>query len=521
MKEDLVANAASRYRAFVSYSHADARFAAWLHRKLEASRLPDGTRLAPIFIDRAELAAGPDLSAQVREALSDSAALVVIASPAARASRWVGQEIELFRQLHPGRPILAALIAGEPDEAFPDPLLRRNGAALEPLAADFREGQDGKRLGLLKIAAGLSAQPLDRLVQRDAQSRQRRVMAVTAGAVILSLVLSALLVVALRARAEAERQRAEAEGLVEFMLTDLRNKLKGVGRLDVMDAVNQRVMARYSSNPQSEFPDEILLRRARLFQGMAEDDLSSVRRFKHGVAEAEAAAKITADLMSRNPKNGYYQLTHAKSEYWLGEANFRSGQGTAAQRAERAKPHWSRYRDLTRDLAERPGADIEWIVEASYAEGNLCAIELAQPVNAAKALQHCVSATKRLESALLRKPGDIEISLNLASAYAWQADAHFAAGNRQESVRVRETQVSFVTTLAHRNPNDMRLVEARMLASIGLGKLFLDLKRTDLARKVLNEAASAAKKLQAHDPANQDWKAWLTQISKLRRIYKK
>ena len=34
------------------------------------------------------------------------------------------------------------------------------------------------------------------------------------------LTMSAMTVVALRARAEADRQRNEAEGLVEFMLTD-------------------------------------------------------------------------------------------------------------------------------------------------------------------------------------------------------------------------------------------------------------------------------------------------------------
>ena len=159
--------AAPQYRAFISYSHADARFGGWLHRRLENARLPDGSRLAPIFIDRAELAAGSDLSAQVRDALSRSAALVVVASPAARASRWVGQEIELFRELHPERPILAALVASEPDEAFPPALLGQAGRTLEPLAADFREGQDGKRLGLLKIVAGLTGQPLDRLDRAD------------------------------------------------------------------------------------------------------------------------------------------------------------------------------------------------------------------------------------------------------------------------------------------------------------------------------------------------------------------
>jgi TIR domain len=161
---DSARESAPRYRAFVSYSHADARFVGWLHRKLEATRLPGKARLAPIFIDRAELVAGPDLSAQVREALARSAALVVVASPTARTSRWVGQEIALFRELHPDRPILAALVEGEPDQAFPPALLSHHGRAVEPLAADFRKGQDGRRLGLLKIVAGLTAQPLDQLV---------------------------------------------------------------------------------------------------------------------------------------------------------------------------------------------------------------------------------------------------------------------------------------------------------------------------------------------------------------------
>lgn len=89
--------ATPHYRAFISYSHSDAGFANWLHRQLEGFRVAEAggaeaTRLAPVFIDRAELAAG-DLPAQVRDALSRSAALVVVASPAARASQWVDQEI--------------------------------------------------------------------------------------------------------------------------------------------------------------------------------------------------------------------------------------------------------------------------------------------------------------------------------------------------------------------------------------------------------------------------------------------
>jgi hypothetical protein len=123
----------ARYRAFISYSHRDAAFGRALHRRLEAYRLPRRlvglatargpapSRLSPIFRDREELAAADDLSVEVRAALAASGALIVVCSPNAYGSSWVSREVELFRELHPGRPVLAALIDGEPGEAFPPP----------------------------------------------------------------------------------------------------------------------------------------------------------------------------------------------------------------------------------------------------------------------------------------------------------------------------------------------------------------------------------------------------------------
>ena len=63
-----------RYAAFLSYSHADARWAQWLHRRLENYRVPSrlvgtpgpngpiGPRLGTIFRDRDELPTSGDLA---------------------------------------------------------------------------------------------------------------------------------------------------------------------------------------------------------------------------------------------------------------------------------------------------------------------------------------------------------------------------------------------------------------------------------------------------------------------------
>jgi MTH538 TIR-like domain (DUF1863) len=91
----------ARYAAFISYSHADERWARWLQRSLERYRIPRRlqrevavdrslpTRLYPVFRDRDELASATDLDAAIQAALDDSDALIVVCSPAAAASQWV------------------------------------------------------------------------------------------------------------------------------------------------------------------------------------------------------------------------------------------------------------------------------------------------------------------------------------------------------------------------------------------------------------------------------------------------
>jgi len=136
-----------RYWAFLSYSHADARFAQWLRRKLEGYPIPGRlvgrttpagvvpARLRPIFRDREEMGAGPDLSERLKAALSDSAYLIVICSPAAVKSAWVNEEIRRFKALRGDERVLAVMINGDPfaseladgadRECFPEPLRRR------------------------------------------------------------------------------------------------------------------------------------------------------------------------------------------------------------------------------------------------------------------------------------------------------------------------------------------------------------------------------------------------------------
>lgn len=229
-----------KYRAFLSYSHRDGKWGAWLHKSLESYRPPKqivGTvtprgpvpkRLTPIFRDREELASATDLGTVINDALSQSACQIVICSPSSARSKWVNEEILAFKRLGREDRIFCLIVDGEPnasddpahaaEECFPPALRYRLGAEgelssvrTEPIAADARPGKDGRGNAKLKLIAGILGVGFDGLRQREQRRRQRQLFAIASGAVAGMVLTSGLAAAALIARATAQRQTVIAK----------------------------------------------------------------------------------------------------------------------------------------------------------------------------------------------------------------------------------------------------------------------------------------------------------------------
>lgn len=447
--------AAPSFRAFLSYSHADKADAQRLHRKLETYRLPghrrhDGTgaqadgRIGKVFRDREDLPAAGDLSASVRQALAASQALIVLCSPDAKASRWVAREIALFRELHPDRPILAALLRGEPDEAFPE--LLRDGS--EPLAADLRKQGDGFRLGFLKVVAGVVGLPLDALIQRDSQRQMRRVMAVTAMVACFALAMGVMTVIALNARSEAQRQQAEAEGLIEYMLTDLREDLNGVGRLDVMTDVNRRALNYYSTRGSlAELPVESLERRSRILHAMGEDDTNR-GKLAQALRTFMEAHRTSAALLDQDPSNPDRIFHHAQSEYWVGRIfEFQ-------QDGRQALARYQSYRDYARQLGQLQPDTFRSTMEIGYAENNIGMVQLRlfdEPELAESSFKLAATQFKRASQ---QDKNAIVPLVELGNALAWESDCHFFQRDWKEALRLRRKERTIIDRLRRIEPNN-------------------------------------------------------------------
>ena len=186
-----------RYRAFLSYSHADTAWARWLHRALESYRIdkdlvgretavgPVPKTLRPIFRDREDFAAGHSLTDQTLKALEASQFLVVICSPNAARSKYVDEEIRRFKALGHAARVIPIIVDGEPgdpqDECFPPSLRFKVGGDAEltcereePIAADARPQSDGKETAKRKIIAGLLGVGFDEIARRADRAQRRR-----------------------------------------------------------------------------------------------------------------------------------------------------------------------------------------------------------------------------------------------------------------------------------------------------------------------------------------------------------
>lgn len=387
-----------RYWAFISYSHADERVATWLHKALETYRLPKklvGTaqggvevpsRLFPVFRDRDELPSSDSLGAKISDALTRAESLIVIASRQSAASHWVNEEIRTFKALGKGRRVFCVIADGEPfasgkgepaEECFAPALRRQVGAdgqltdeRAEPIAADIRPGKDGRRDALLKLVAGVLDIGLDVLKQRDAHRRQRRLTAIAAAAVAASVFTTGLSFFAIQSRNEAQAQRrlaearqTQAEGLIQFLLGDLRKKLEPIGKLDILDAVGEQAMAYFGQVAPEQLSDTELAARAQALR-----QIGDVRVQQGKLADAspafEEALRLDEELVRRHPGDQQAIFNMAQSEYYIGARFFYSSMWPET------RPWFERYENSANRLFALDPENPVWRQELIYAMQN-------------------------------------------------------------------------------------------------------------------------------------------------------
>ncbi|MFV1988963.1 MAG: protein kinase, partial [Gemmatimonadota bacterium] len=166
------------------------------------------------------------------------------------------------------------------------------------------------------------------------------------------------------ARREADARRAQAESLIDFMLSDLRDQLEPLGRLDILDDVGDRAVEYFASVPPDGFTDEELASLSRaMFQ------IGDVRMDQGRLPEAgrafEESLELASALSDRAPDDPDRLFAVGQAEFYAGNRYFVEG------RFDEAMTHFSAYRDISDELARRDPANLTYQLEVGYSHTNV------------------------------------------------------------------------------------------------------------------------------------------------------
>jgi WD40 repeat protein len=232
-------NATTRhFDAFISYSHrADDDLAPPLRAALHRLAKPwYRTRSLRIFLDEAAMSAEPGLWPSIVTALEQSGSFILLLSPAAAASQWVGREITQWTTRNNSKRLLLVLTEGELvwdadrndfdlDRSTAVPLALSGVFEHEPRHVDMRWCQGRTDLTLknpqfldaiAELAAPLHGVSKDDLVGSDLREHRRTLIITRAVAALLSVLLVASVLAAFSARSSArraEQRRVDAQAV--------------------------------------------------------------------------------------------------------------------------------------------------------------------------------------------------------------------------------------------------------------------------------------------------------------------
>ena len=512
-----------KYRAFLSYSHADSGVAKRVHGRLEGFHIdkdvvgrdtpagPVPATLRPIFRDRQDFDAGASLADETILALDGSAALIVLASPHAARSKFVNEELRQFKLRHPDRPVIPLIVDAETgdveEECFP-PALRfivaKDGSItdspVDVLAADLREKGDGFELALAKVVArliGLAPDDVYRRAERERRKQGRLRTAIAAVIVVLAIAGGGFY---WQSR-QQQQTLAEISALVDkySLVTPAEANVPGakVSLTQAITAIAQGA----ASDPRYAKGLELLkagkpTEAEPLLKAVAEDKANRADKdAKDAAAAYRNLASITA-VSDPGRARGYYaeaarlDPTNIAGMLQNGWFQQQAGQLDAAQTA------YSRV-----IAAAKPGTDDEALLWAKFGMGDIQG-ERGDLGAALTTYREAQSAADRLAKS---DPGNAGWQRDLSVSYEKVGDVQVAQGNLGAALTSFQASLTIRERLAKSDPGNAGWQRDLSVSYNKVGDVQVAQGNLGAALTSYQASLTIRERLAKSDPGNAGW----------------
>jgi DNA-binding winged helix-turn-helix (wHTH) protein/tetratricopeptide (TPR) repeat protein len=369
-------------------------------------------------------------------------------------------------------------------------LLLPRGKQLEAARALQASGQ---------FALSEDQEQLIRLSLRRARRGERLRLLAMGTIVVLALLALALGISATASRKLAEKRRVEAEGLMGYMLGDFADKLRPLGRLELLDGVSTRALGYLGAAQDEELSTTGLAQRAQALQVIAE--VRRARGDSKSAAQAlDAAQAILMAEHAKAPANVEVLKNLGLNAYWLGLIAKDRGD------VDKATAHWQSYLKFSDDLHRLEPNKVEWWIEQSYAHNNLGSLVASRgnPAEAAREFEQSIALKRR---ALDRQPGTRMLLEELADSYSWLGAAKQALGELRAAGELYEQEMTIIQQLRTAAPGETLWIRSEAWALDHRAAIRVAQGQDDAALRDFRAARALMTGLGKSDEKNLVWQA--------------
>jgi tetratricopeptide (TPR) repeat protein len=501
------------YDAFISYSHArDKPIAAALQGAVQRLGKPWYRRRAlRVFRDDTSLSAAPQLWPAIEQALARSRFLILLASPEAAASPWVGKEIEYWLAHKSIDTLLIALTDGTLawegadfrwSPATPLPPLLQGRFPGEPKWVDlcaYRAGAPARRDPRFAelaadFAAAIRGVPKEDLLSEELR-QQRRALTLAWSAAGLLLVLAALAAwqaqVAIAQRDRAERTLTAATGTAESLTIDMAQEFRN--RTGMPADLTRKILDRAEAllrELTSAGEDTPYLRRSR---GVVLIELAKTYLVLGDSEAALAAARQARELMLAL-RTSEWQRDLSIGNDLIGEALVALGRREEALAAyqeslgirERLAAAAPADRQAQRDLAVSLNRVAGLLTEAGRREEALTLYR--------RALE--------LALGLAADPADAAAQRDVATSHERIAGVLFTLGRHEEALQAYRASLAIFERIAAGDAGDAEAQRNVWVIATKLGDALFAAGEIEPALDSYRKGLAIAERLAAADPGN-------------------
>ncbi len=390
--------------------------------------------------------------------------------------------------------IVLRCLAKEPEHRYP---------SAQALAEDLRRYLDGE---VVEAHAASLAYRLSRFALRH--RRLLIVAGVAAGLLAAALTAAAVLGVEARlANRRAELRRGQAEELIGFLLTDLRDRLDPLGKLEILDGVGDRALSYFAAVPEAELSNEELARRSQALYQIGE---LRIRRgnLKAALGPLTESLALARALASREPGSPERLFGLGQSHFWVGHVYWEQGDLPAA------RPHFEAYLDLSRRLVDLEPQDPGYQLELSYALSNLGSVE-RQEGRLEPALERFGETLAVQEKLLRTEPANQDWRFELAATHDLLGTTLIELSRLEAARPHLDAHLELRRRLAEEDPGNTRYREFLGTSHDSMATWLEALGRLDQALTHAEAALRTFTGLVSHDPENRFW-LWQRELARVK-----